>query len=112
MTHGQVRAAAMNDPDICPMMDAEWDAAPKMPRSKTLRRVLGLTQEEFAARYQVPLGTLRDWEQAKTEPDQSARTYLKAIAGDPVYPGPAGAARNHARKLLRRCRRIHADARG
>ena len=37
--------------------------ARRVPRVRTLRRVLGLTQEEFAARYQIPLGTLRDWEQ-------------------------------------------------
>jgi putative transcriptional regulator len=32
-----------------------------------------LTQEEFAARYHIPLGILRDWEQGRTEPDQPAR---------------------------------------
>ena len=52
-------------------------------RHGTLRRALGLTQEEFSARYHIPLGTLRDWEQGRTEPDQPARTYLMAIAGDP-----------------------------
>jgi putative transcriptional regulator len=31
-----------------------------LPRIKTLRRALGLTQEKFAARYKIPLGTLRD----------------------------------------------------
>ena len=55
-----------------------------MPRAKTLRRALGLTQEEFAARFQIPLGTLRDWEQGRAEPDQTARAYLRAIAGDPT----------------------------
>ena len=83
MTDKQVHAAAMHDPDARPMTDAEWDAAPKVPRAKTLRRALGLTQEEFSARFQIPLGTLRDWEQGKVEPDQSARAYLRAIAGDP-----------------------------
>jgi putative transcriptional regulator len=43
---------------------------------------LGFTQEEFAVRYQIPLGTLRDWE-GRTEPDQPARAYLKVIARDP-----------------------------
>jgi len=32
-------------------------------RSLRWRRAPGLTQEEFAARYRIPLGTLRDWEQ-------------------------------------------------
>ncbi len=52
-----------------------------VPRAKTLRRALDLTQEEFATRYQIPIGTLRDWEQGRAEPDQPARAYLKAIAG-------------------------------
>jgi putative transcriptional regulator len=53
------------------------------PRLKIIRRALGLTQEEFAARFQIPLGTLRDWEQGAKEPDQATRAYLRAIAGDP-----------------------------
>jgi putative transcriptional regulator len=81
-TDEQVHAAAMKDPDARPMTDAEWDAAPTVARAKTLRRALGLTQEEFAARFQIPLGRLRDWELGKAEPDQSARAYLRAIAGD------------------------------
>ena len=57
--------------------------ARRVPRTKTLRRALGLTQEEFSARYHIPLGTLRDWKQGRTEPDQPGRAYLMAIAGDP-----------------------------
>lgn len=64
------------------MTDAEWAAAPRIPRAITLRRALHLTQEEFAARYHIPLGTLRDWEQGRSEPDQTARAYLRAIASD------------------------------
>ncbi len=55
----------------------------RVPRVKTLRRALHLTQEEFAARYHIPLGTLRDWEQGRSEPDQPARAYLRVIANDP-----------------------------
>jgi putative transcriptional regulator len=54
----------------------------QMPRLKIIRRALNLTQEEFAARFQIRLGTLRDWEQGATEPDQAARAYLKVIAAD------------------------------
>lgn len=54
----------------------------RVPRAKTLRRGLGLTQEEVAARFHIPLGTLRDWEQGRVEPDPTARAYLHAIAGD------------------------------
>jgi putative transcriptional regulator len=82
MTDEEVHAAAMADPDARPMTDEEWNAAPKVPRAKTIRRALGLTQEEFAARFHIPLGTLRDWEQGAAQPDQTARAYLRAIAGD------------------------------
>jgi putative transcriptional regulator len=54
-----------------------------IPRVKTLRRALALTQEEFAARFKIPLGTLRDWEQGRSEPDQPAKAYLTVIARDP-----------------------------
>jgi len=84
MTDADVHAAAMNDPDARPMTDEEFARARRVPRLKTLRRALGLTQEEFAARFQIPLGTLRDWEQGAKQPDQAARAYLRAIAGAPV----------------------------
>jgi len=83
MTEDEVHAAAMADPDARPMTPEERARARRVPRVRTLRRRLGLTQEEFAARYHIPLGTLRDWEQGHTEPDQPARAYLKVIALDP-----------------------------
>ncbi len=83
MTEVQIRAAANADPDARSMTVEELRSAKRVPRVKTLRRALGFTQEEFAARYQIPIGTLRDWEQGRTEPDQPARAYLKIIARDP-----------------------------
>ncbi len=84
MTEQEVAAAAASDPDARPMTPQELKTARRIPRVKTLRRALGLTQEEFAIQYHIPLGTLRDWEQGRTEPDQPARAYLRAIAGDPA----------------------------
>jgi putative transcriptional regulator len=83
MTEEEVLAAALSDPDARPMTEEELVRAPQVPRVRTIRRALGLTQEDFAARYQIPLGTLRDWEQGRTEPDQPARAYLKVIAANP-----------------------------
>lgn len=82
MSEAEVEAAAAADPDARPFTPEELAKAKRVPRAKTLRRALGLTQEEFAARYHIPLGTLRDWEQGRSEPDQPARAYLMAIAGD------------------------------
>ena len=83
MTDQQRSDAAQADPDAQPLTDADMTRMKQTPRLKIIRRALGLTQEEFAARYQIPVGTLRDWEQGAKDPDQAARAYLKAIAGDP-----------------------------
>jgi putative transcriptional regulator len=82
-TEQEIEAAALADPDAQPLRDADLKRMRRVPQVKTLRRALGLSQEEFAARYQIPLGTLRDWEQGRAEPDQPARAYLKVIARDP-----------------------------
>lgn len=42
-----------------------------------------LTQEAFARAFHIPIGTLRDWEQRRAEPDQAARNLLKVIAAAP-----------------------------
>jgi putative transcriptional regulator len=55
----------------------------RTPQAKIIRRALKLTQEEFSQRFHIPLGTLRDWEQGVTTPDQSARAYLTVIARNP-----------------------------
>jgi putative transcriptional regulator len=83
MTEEEIERAAAADPDARPMTSEEWQAARRVPRTKSLRRILNLTQQEFAARYHIPLGTLRDWEQRRAEPDQPARSYLKVIARNP-----------------------------
>lgn len=83
MTEAEISAAAAADPDARPMTPEQLAKARRVPRVKTLRRGLGLTQEEFAARYHLSIGTLRDWEQGRSEPDQTARAYLAVIASDP-----------------------------
>ena len=85
MTEVEIAAAAAADPDARPMTSEEIARARRLPRVKTLRRALGLTQEQFAARYHIPLATLRDWEQGRTEPDETARAYLKVIASNPEW---------------------------
>jgi putative transcriptional regulator len=82
MTDEQIHAAALADPDAQPLTEERLVRMKQTPRVKVIRRVMGVTQEEFAARFQIPLGTLRDWEQGVSQPDQTARAYLRAIAGD------------------------------
>src|SRR6516162_7769481 len=83
MTPEEVELAARSDPDAQPLSPSDLQRMKRTPQVKIIRRALSLTQEEFAARYRIPLGTLRDWEQGRSEPDQTARAYLKVIAANP-----------------------------
>nr|WP_276616190.1 helix-turn-helix domain-containing protein [Rhodobacter sp. SGA-6-6] len=47
------------------------------------RTGLGLSQAEFAARFRVPVGTLRDWEQARATAPDFAIAYVRVIAAHP-----------------------------
>ena len=96
MTEAEIDAAALSDPDALPPTEADIARMKPVPQAKTLRRALGLTQEEFATRYRIPVGTLRDWEQGRSEPDQPARAYLTVIAGDPEGVARTLAARRFA----------------
>ena len=73
MTDEQLRAAAMADPDAVPMIDEEWAEAPRVTLVKTIRRALKLSQEEFAASFHIPIGTLRDWSKGARSPTRGAR---------------------------------------
>jgi putative transcriptional regulator len=66
-----------------PLTHTQLAKARRVPRIATLRRALSLTQEEFATRYGIPVGTLRDWEQSRSEPDAPAKAYLRVIAAEP-----------------------------
>src|SRR5580700_9208114 len=83
MSSKAIEKAARADPDAQPLTLADFKRMRERPRVHTIRRALGLTQEEFAERYHIPLGTLRDWEQGRAEPDQPTRAYLTLIARDP-----------------------------
>ncbi len=79
----QIEAAAWSDPDNPPLTKERLAKFHRVPRVKILRWEMGLSQDEFASRFQIPIGTLRDWEQGRTEPEQAARAYLDVIAHDP-----------------------------
>jgi putative transcriptional regulator len=83
MTEEQRHQAALNDPDARPLTEEDLSRMKRTPQARIIRRALGLSQEDFAARYHIPIGTLRDWEQGRVEPDQAARAYLKVIAREP-----------------------------
>jgi putative transcriptional regulator len=83
MTESERHAAAMADPDARPITDEEWRRAPRVPQVSIIRRALKLSQEQFAATFHIPIGTIRDWEQGRNKPDAAARAYLRVIAREP-----------------------------
>jgi putative transcriptional regulator len=100
LTDEEVHRAAMKDSDARPLTDEEFARVRRVPRTRTLRRALGLTQEEFALRFHIPLGTLRDWEQGRCVPDQTAKAYLQVIARDPEGVSQLLKARPGERRLM------------
>jgi putative transcriptional regulator len=75
--------AAISDPDALPATDAQLARARRVPTVRALRKKLNLTQEQFSARFHLPLGTVRDWEQGAHRPDKAAQVLLTVIAKDP-----------------------------
>jgi putative transcriptional regulator len=75
--------AAVSDPDAPPATEAQLARARRVPTVRALRARMNLTQEEFAARFHLPLGTVRDWEQGAHRPDKAAQVLLTVIARDP-----------------------------
>ena len=89
MSDQDVRAAALKDPDAQPLTEADSKRMKRTPQTRIIRRALGLSQEDFAMKYHIPIGTLRDWEQGRCEPDQAAKSYLTVIAREPEMTSDA-----------------------
>ena len=92
MTPEERREAALSDPDAQPLTPETMGATQRTPQVRIIRRALGLSQEDFAARFHIPIGTLRDWEQSRKEPDAATRAYLVVIARNPQAVSDALAA--------------------
>jgi putative transcriptional regulator len=83
MSEQERHRAAVSDTDSPPATEAQLARARRVPTVRALRKKLNLTQEEFAARFHLPLGTVRDWEQGAHRPDRAAQVLLTVIARDP-----------------------------
>lgn len=78
-----------NEPIILPADPAEpedfdvtAEALERGQRARLIRQTrteLGLSQSAFATRFRVPVGTLRDWEQARVTPPDFAIAYIRVI---------------------------------
>jgi len=83
MTEEEIEANALADPDNPPISDEELARFRRVPNPREIRKRLNLTQEEFAERFHLRLGTIRDWEQGKKQPDSAARVLLWVIEMNP-----------------------------
>lgn len=62
------------------------EALDRGQRARLIRKTrtgLGLSQAEFASRFRVPVGTLRDWEQARATAPDFAIAYVRVIGLHP-----------------------------
>ncbi|HEY4254374.1 MAG TPA: helix-turn-helix domain-containing protein [Roseomonas sp.] len=80
MTDGDIERQVAENPDAAPIL-SDAEAAAGLVRE--VRGRLGISQAEFAARYGIPVGTLRDWEQGRKQPDRTAFSYLRVIQREP-----------------------------
>jgi putative transcriptional regulator len=55
----------------------------EVPNALEVRTKLGLSQEAFARKFRISLGTLRNWEQGARSPEGPARVLLSIIDKEP-----------------------------
>jgi putative transcriptional regulator len=83
MTDEEAHQNALADPDNPPLSDEQLARMRRVPNPQEIRENLGLTQREFARKFEIALGTLRDWEQGARRPDSAAKAYLRVIQHNP-----------------------------
>ncbi|MDX2143384.1 MAG: hypothetical protein SFV19_08520 [Rhodospirillaceae bacterium] len=82
--------------------------APAKPKTVAMvRKGLRMSQAVFAAVFDLPVATIRDWEAKRREPDQAAKVLLRVIDAQPKLvqevvaktrpaPAPGGRSRKRA----------------
>jgi putative transcriptional regulator len=83
MSDAEITEAALSDPDNQPLTPKRLSSMRRVARAKFIRQKLGLSQEDFAARFHIPLSMLRDWELHRSEPDDATKAYLRVIERAP-----------------------------
>ncbi|MDE2342895.1 MAG: helix-turn-helix domain-containing protein [Betaproteobacteria bacterium] len=76
-----------NDPEDFDVTFEGLERGQRARLVRTTRTRLGLSQLEFAKRFHVPVGTLRDWEQARVTVPDFAIAYIRVIAAHPDMVG-------------------------
>jgi putative transcriptional regulator len=84
LTDAEIHAAALADPDAQPLTRERLARMRRVPCTTSLRRALGLSQEEFAARYHIPVSTLHSREytaRLETRPLRAGRCRVRLPHG-------------------------------
>lgn len=83
MSSADLRAKALSDPDNPPLTPKQLDRMVLAREVRLVREKTGMSQPQFAARFHISLARLRDYEQARSEPDFIVRIFLRIIRDDP-----------------------------
>ena len=83
MTGEEALRNALADEDNPPLTDEQLARMRRVPNPQAIRQNMGLTQREFSRKFEIALGTLRDWEQGARRPDSAAKAYLRVIEQNP-----------------------------
>jgi putative transcriptional regulator len=84
LTDAEIEADALADPDAQPLTEGQLKSARRVGLHGTLRHKLKLSRAEFAARYHIPIETVRAWEQGTLQPDAVAEALLHLISANPA----------------------------
>ena len=82
-------SADPDDPEDFPVNEAALARGRMGRRIRLLRNALGLTQEQFATRYGIPLANIRQYEIGRNMPPPAVQAYLKVIEAEPVRAAEA-----------------------
>src|SRR5712672_773204 len=82
LSDAEIEARALSDPDNPPQTKEQLRRMVLAREVRLTREKLGLSQPEFAARFHIGLARLRDFEQARSEPDFIVRVFLRMIYED------------------------------
>lgn len=80
---GKVEARALSDADNPPLTELQLSRMALAREVRRVREKTGLSQSQFARRFHIGLARLRDFEQARSEPDFIVRVFLRMIMEDP-----------------------------
>ncbi|MEP7245864.1 MAG: XRE family transcriptional regulator [Gammaproteobacteria bacterium] len=84
LSDAKAETQALSDADNPPLTEQQLRRMALARKVRLVREKTGLSQPQFAARFHLSLARLRDFEQARSEPDFIVRVFLRMILEDPA----------------------------